>query len=110
MVSAEVMSVSLKQWLQRGAAVSVAATGEVRGELPLDVVGEAAAVGGNEAPGFVVGAALLPARDSREDPPNDAALFYARRRSARSTQRHAVGVNAAVQFYSAHGLAFPCHR
>jgi hypothetical protein len=46
--------------------------GEVLHQLSLDVVGEAPAVCGNEAPGLTIGAALVRMLDGRENAPNNA--------------------------------------
>jgi hypothetical protein len=76
-------------------------------QLPLDIVGEAPAVGGDEAPSLLLGAVLLPPFDSRKDAPQEA-LLRAGGRSLRSTRLSAVHVEASVERSSSHGLTFHC--
>ena len=59
-----------------------AATGEVLGQLSLEVVGEAPAVVGDEALGLLLDAALIRALDGRKNAPKNAAVG-ARRRAPR---------------------------
>jgi hypothetical protein len=87
--------------------VSKAAAAEVLGELPLDVVGKASAVCGDESPGLSVGAALIPMVEGRKNASENAALRR-RRRALRATHGSAVPLKAAVERKSAHGLAFHC--
>ena len=56
-----------------------AATGEVLGQLSLEVVGEAPAVVGDEALGLLLDAALIRALDGRKNAPKNAAVGAWRR-------------------------------
>ena len=72
-----------------------AATGEVLGQLSLEVVGEAPAVVGDEALGLLLDAALIRALDGRKNAPKNAAVG-ARRRARRHRPRTAVQVKVSV--------------
>jgi len=72
-----------------------AATGEVLGQLSLEVVGEAPAVAGDEALGLLLDAALIRALDGRKNAPKNAAVG-ARRRARRHRPRTAVQVKVSV--------------
>lgn len=65
-----------------GEVAAVLAAQEVRGQLSLEVVGEAPAVVGDEAPGLLLDAALMRALDGRKNAPKNAAVG-ARRRAPR---------------------------
>jgi hypothetical protein len=72
-----------------------AATGEVLGQLSLEVVGEAPAVVGDEALGLLLDAALIRALDGRKNAPKNAAVG-ARRRARRHRPGTAVQVKVSV--------------
>jgi hypothetical protein len=69
-----------------------AATGEVLGQLSLEVVGEAPAVAGDEALGLLLDAALIRALDGRKNAPKNAAVGAWRR-----APRHRPGRAAQVK-------------
>jgi hypothetical protein len=69
-----------------------AATGEVLGQLSLEVVGEAPAVVGDEALGLLLDAALIRALDGRKNAPKNAAVGAWRR-----APRHGPGRAAQVK-------------
>jgi len=72
-----------------------AATGEVLGQLSLEVVGEAPAVVGDEALGLLLDAALIRALDGRKNAPKNAAVG-ARRHARRHRPGTAVQVKVSV--------------
>jgi len=81
-----------------------AAAVEVFAQLPLDVVGEACAMLGDETPGLLLGVALLPTLDSRKKAPENA--LPRARRCVRLRHATAAQLRIPIESHAAHGLAF----
>jgi hypothetical protein len=92
--------------LGRDLGHKAATAAQVLDQLPLDGVGEASAVLGDEAVGFSLNTALVQTLDGDKNAPEDARP-RARWRGPRPLHRSALQVKASAERNSAHGLTFP---